>query len=202
MKHSFIDKYSNLSSPIHRLDTKLKLTVFFSIALLVSLLNFNNFVLLILFFILLFVSKLAKIPIRFILTRMFIVFPFIFIIAISYFVIFKNFYKLINMSLKSFVIILSFILLIQTTKFNVFVETLKSLKFSNFLLLLLSFIYRYFFVLTDEVEKMSFAVKLRLQEKLKIKTLSKIVGMVLIRSFERAERINKVMQLRGWDGKI
>lgn len=202
MKHNFIDKYSSLSSPVHNLNTELKLLIFFSLAVIVSLINLSNFVLFFLFFVLIIICKLAKIQIKFVLIRIAVILPFVLLVAINYFFSFKNFYKVINIFLKSFVIILSLILLIQTTKFNVFIETLKSLKFPNFLLLLLSFIYRYFFVITDEVEKMSFAVKLRLQEKLRIKTLSKIVGMILIRSFERAERINKAMILRGWTSKI
>jgi cobalt/nickel transport system permease protein len=82
------------------------------------------------------------------------------------------------------------------------IETLKEFKFPKFLLLLLSFIYRYFFVLTDEIEKMTFAVKLRQQEKFTAKTLTKLIGMLLIRSYKRAERINKAMLLRGWDGNL
>ena len=199
MKHNFIDKYSSLSSPVHKIDTKIKLVSFLTIAIFVSLFGVSSKILVLLLAFLIFISQLAKIPILFLLSRIFVIFPFVFLISVSYLINKQSFSDVLNVVLKSYVIILSLLILIQTTKFNDLLATLKSFKFPKFLVLLLSFIYRYFFVLTDEVEKMSFAVKLRQQERLNIKTLINLFGFLLIRSYNRAEKINKAMILRGWD---
>jgi len=202
MKHNFIDKYSSLSSPVHKIDTKIKLVSFLTIAIFVSLFGVSSKVLILLLTFLIFISQLAKIPILFLLSRIFVIFPFVFLISVSYLINKQSFSDVLNVVLKSYAIILSLLILIQTTKFSDLLDTLKSFKFPKFLVLLLSFIYRYFFVLTDEVEKMSFAVKLRQQEKLSIKTLINLFGFLLIRSYNRAEKINKAMILRGWDNRV
>ncbi len=202
MKHNFIDKYSSLSSPVHKIDTKIKLVSFLTIAIFISLFGVSSKVLILLLTFLIFISQLAKIPILFLLSRIFVIFPFVFLISVSYLINKQSFSDVLNVVLKSYAIILSLLILIQTTKFSDLLDTLKSFKFPKFLVLLLSFIYRYFFVLTDEVEKMSFAVKLRQQEKLSIKTLINLFGFLLIRSYNRAEKINKAMILRGWDNRV
>jgi cobalt/nickel transport system permease protein len=176
--------------------------LFLAIATFISLFGVNTKILVFIFLFLIFVCKLSKIPTKFFLTRILVVSPFIFLIAISYLVSKQSFLTILNVSLKSFIVILSILILVQTTRFDILIETLKEFKFPKFLLLLLSFIYRYFFVLTDEIEKMTFAVKLRQQEKFTAKTLTKLIGMLLIRSYKRAERINKAMLLRGWDGNL
>ena len=202
MKHNFIDKYSSLSSPVHKIDTKIKLVSFLTIAIFVSLFGLSSKILVLLLAFLIFISQLAKIPILFLLSRIFVIFPFVFLISFSYLINKQSFSDVLNVVLKSYVIILSLLILVQTTKFNDLLNTLRSFKFPKFLVLLLSFIYRYFFVLTDEVEKMSFAVKLRQQEKLSIKTLINLFGFLLIRSYNRAEKINKSMILRGWYNRV
>ena len=202
MKHNFIDKYSSLSSPVHKIDTKIKLVSFLAIAIFVSLFGLSSKILVLLLAFLIFISQLAKIPILFLLSRIFVIFPFVFLISFSYLINKQSFSDVLNVVLKSYVIILSLLILVQTTKFNDLLNTLRSFKFPKFLVLLLSFIYRYFFVLTDEVEKMSFAVKLRQQEKLSIKTLINLFGFLLIRSYNRAEKINKSMILRGWYNRV
>jgi cobalt/nickel transport system permease protein len=65
--------------------------------------------------------------------------------------------------------------------------------------------YRYFFVLVDELEKMLRAVKLRSFKNNRFKTfsiLANIVGVLFIRSYERSERVYNAMSMRGFDGEI
>ncbi len=202
MKHNFIDKYSNLSSPIHKINTKLKLIVFLAIAVFISLFKLENKILLIILMFLIFISQIAKIPILFLLLRMFVILPFIFLVSVSYLINKQNFSVVLNVLLKSYTVILSLLIFIQTTKFNKLINTLKNFGFPKFLLLLLSFIYRYFFVLTDEIEKLMFAVKLKQQKKVSVKIISQLLGILLLKSYNRAERINKAMLLRGWDGDL
>jgi cobalt/nickel transport system permease protein len=68
----------------------------------------------------------------------------------------------------------------------------------------LSFLYRYFFVLTEEAMRMKQARDCRrvgrapfLEE---LKVLSSMLGTLLIRSFERAERMHYAMLSRGYAG--
>ena len=69
--------------------------------------------------------------------------------------------------------------------------------------MLLSFMYRYIFILTDEVLRMkqardsrSFGGKWRWQ----IKTVGNMVGTLFLRSYERGERVYAAMAARGFNG--
>ena len=104
--------------------------------------------------------------------------------------------------LNSFLIVFALILLVETTKFHDLLKGISRLGVPHIFLLLLSFIYRYFFVLIDEAERMLRAAKLRTFRKLSLKTMGKILGVLFIRSYERSERIYYAMCSRGFDGDI
>ena len=65
--------------------------------------------------------------------------------------------------------------------------------------------YRYFFILIDDAERMERARKVRyfggryLQQ---VIILSNMVGLLFIRAYERAERVYQSMVSRGFDGDI
>ena len=64
---------------------------------------------------------------------------------------------------------------------------------------------RYVHVLTDELSRMITARRARSFRRGGILTWSLItgmLGMLLLRSFERAERVHAAMVARGWDGTI
>jgi cobalt/nickel transport system permease protein len=96
------------------------------------------------------------------------------------------------------------IILTNTTRFAELLRGLKKLGCPQILVMNLSFLYRYLFVLTEEVQRMKQARdcrrvgRARFKEELKI--LSSMLGTLLIRSFERAERMHSAMLSRGFSG--
>jgi cobalt/nickel transport system permease protein len=98
------------------------------------------------------------------------------------------------------------ILLTNTTRFVELLRGLRKLGCPQILVVNLSFLYRYFFVLTEEAMRMKQARDCRrvprapLVEEMKI--LSSMLGTLLIRSFERAERMHYAMLSRGYSGNF
>ena len=98
----------------------------------------------------------------------------------------------------SLVIIFSF-----TTSISRLCAGLKWFRLPDTIIELLSFIYRYIFLFLDEVSTMWIAQKSRLGHtswKKMIKSFGTLGGMLIIRAFERAERTNEAMQVRGYEG--
>jgi cobalt/nickel transport system permease protein len=68
----------------------------------------------------------------------------------------------------------------------------------------LLFLNRYLFVLTGEAERISRARSLRSSghKAMSFKVFTQIVGHLLLRTLDRAERVYRAMLCRGFDGKI
>jgi cobalt/nickel transport system permease protein len=97
------------------------------------------------------------------------------------------------------------IILSSTTKFTMFLKGLECLKVPKVLIMILSFMYRYIFVLIDEAERLERAINMRyfggyyLRQ---IKIFANIIGLLFIRAYERGERVYQSMVARGFDGKV
>ena len=207
MRHNFWDKYSNLKSPVHNIRPQIKMTFTFLFILILSVLPLDILVwvspisLIFLFFII----YLSKVPIIHLIKRSLLIIPIIVpVILIN--TIFREDSGIeisILFLLRSFLSILTLIMLVSTTKFNTILATLESWHFPGIFLTILSFMYRYFFILIDELEKMVRSVKLRTaNNKLDLfRSYTNIMGVLLIKSFDRAERVFQAMEMRGFEDK-
>lgn len=229
MRHSFLDKYSNLNSFIHELDPRVKIitTLFFLIVVMTTPPVFL-WAFLIYFLIELIILIISKIPILFILKRFLIVIPFILFIVIFAPFISKNEYTgsynlgilrnlgggfyninsvlvIMNVVLKSFLSIIALILLSSTTPFSQLLLGFRKLKVPSILTDIASFMYRYIFVIVDEVQRM---VRARNARNYRSKWIwqSKVVGSIIanlfLRSYERGERVYFAMLSRGYNGNL
>ena len=225
MKHSFIDRYSDLDSLIHRLDPRTKLVTSVVFIVLVVLTPIRNWQAFILYFCLMATLLIiSKLPPLYVLKRSLVIFPFVLLIAIfipffkpgeiagSYniwlwqvSVTYSGLLVLANVTVKAWLCIFSLILLSSTTKFTDLLKGLKQLGVPKVIVLILSFMYRYIFVLIGEVMRMRQARDCRnfgggrLRQ---LKTLGNMIGTLFIRSYERGERIYAAMLARGFDGEI
>ena len=208
MEHSFLDKYSNLNSLIHKLDPRVKILSFFLYILFVistSPLNFFQFaIFLVIIFIVIFISH---VPVIYILKKSIVIIPYVILVAVFIPFIKKSNGLLIlwNITIKSFLSILSMIILSSTTKFPILLKGLEALHFPKILIILLSFMYRYIFILIDETMRMYRAWCGRYfggEYKRQVKIFGNIIGVLFIRTYERAERIYQNMTARGFNGKI
>ena len=223
MKHSFLDRYSDRDSLLHRLDPRGKLLATLAFVAAVALTPLDSWLAYGLYFALLAVLiALSRVPPLYILRRSLVIVPFVLLVAI-----FIPFFKggevagsyniglwqisvthsglqvLWNILAKAWLSILSLILLTSTTRFSSLLQGLERLRFPGVLVLLLSFMYRYIFILTDEVMRMkqardsrNFGGKRRRQ----IKTIGNMIGTLFLRSYERGERVYAAMAARGFDG--
>jgi cobalt/nickel transport system permease protein len=84
--------------------------------------------------------------------------------------------------------------------------TLRRLRVPAVFVAILAFMYRYVFVIWDELDRLRTARKARSMGRTSLlfrwKSLAAMLGMLLIRSLTRAERIHGAMVSRGWTGEV
>lgn len=225
MQHSYIDRYWDLESPIHKVDPRFKILICVGFILFViftspaSLLAFALYGALLAILI-----GLSKVPWRFILMRSLVIIPFVLMVAIfipfikkgqvaggyslgslKLTVTYDGLMIFWNVLIKAFLSIILVTLLISTTKFTQFLKALQRLKIPLIFIMILSFMYRYIFVITDELEIMFRAKKARSVGGSKwfhIKTLSNMLGVLFLRSYEKGETVYLAMCSRGYSGDI
>lgn len=213
MKHSYLDRYSNLNSPIHRADPRLKILValFFVLSILLTdsgnLLEFAIYGLIIASLVI-----ISRIPPLFILKRSLMIIPFI--LLISLFLLFDRTGLSAEYSgevlfrgivIKSYLAILVLTLLSSTSTFPSLLQGLQRLKISKVFILLLSFMYRYIFILVDEAMRITRGKRSRefgAGKWRQIKSTASLIGILFIRTYERGERVYSAMCSRGFDGTI
>ncbi len=222
MKHSFLDQYSDRDSFIHRLDPRTKFIVTLVFILAVILTPPTRWQVFILYFLIIGTLILvSRVPVLYILKRSLLVLPFVIVVAIS-----LPFFKedvtsgsynigLLRVSVaglqvfytvlaKAWLSALSLILLAATTKITDLLKGLEQLRFPRVMLMILSFMYRYIFVITDEVMRMKQARDSRNfggGHWRQFKTVGNMIGTLFIRSYEHGERVYTAMLARGYDGQ-
>lgn len=223
MEHHFLDRYSDLDSPIHRLDPRVKIISTFAFILIVvsreSILLPQAAAWLALILV---PTFLSRVPLLWILKRSLLVIPFVLVIGIfipfikegeaaapvSLGILQLNLSRsglelLKNILMKAYLSILVLILLTSTARFSDLSLALQKLRFPRILILSTSFMYRYLFVLADEMMKMDMGRKARQTRKRSLgdfRILGRMIGILFIRSFERGERIYQAMLARGFTG--
>jgi cobalt/nickel transport system permease protein len=149
-----------------------------------------------------FLIVVSKIPLLFFFKRLLTVLPFVLLVAISIPFIQKDGWEIfISCLTKVVLIILSLILFIQTTKFNQLLNALRRLKVPGLIINLLSFMYRYLFILEDEILRKKRALDSRSggrKDLRMMKSIANMVGSLFIHTYERAERIYLAMCARGY----
>ncbi len=222
MKHSFLDRYSDIDSFIHRLDPRTKVITTFAFILVVVLTPPTGWQAFALYFaIIAGLVLISKIPPFYFLKRSLVIVPFVLFITI-----FIPFLKsgepsgsyniwiwqvsnsglliLWNVLIKAWLSMLSLILLSSTTKFSELLNGLEQLRLPKVMVMILSFMYRYIFVLVDEVIRMKQARDSRNfggKRTWQLKTIGNMVGTLFLRSYERGERVYGAMVARGFDGE-
>ena len=204
MEHSFIDQYSGLKSPIHKIDPRIKIIVFFGFILFVVFTSPASSALLAFYAaLLLLVILLSKVPFVYILKRCAAVVPFVLLIAL--FSLAKwGFLIFFSILAKAVLSASCLIILVSTTKFAVLLGAFEDLRVPKVFTMIMSFMYRYIFILTDELMRMKRAKDARSVGGgwfFQIKTLSNMLGVLFIRAYERAERVYLAMCARGYDGE-
>ncbi|WP_055668980.1 cobalt ECF transporter T component CbiQ [Desnuesiella massiliensis] len=109
----------------------------------------------------------------------------------------------ISLILKSMLTIASALLLLATTGMENIALSLRMLKVPKIFVLQLLITYRYILVLMEEVATIYNAYTLRApgQKGINFKVWGSLAGQLLIRTFDRAQRVYQAMILRGFNGE-
>lgn len=225
MKHSFIDRYSSRDSLIHRLDPRTKLITTLLFILAVVLTPPGQWLAFALYLVVLgILLLLSGVPIIHVLKRSLVIVPFVIMIAIfipffregelagSYNIWFwrvsvsyTGLQVLANTVIKAWLSILSLTLLVSTTKLIDLLKALEELRMPRIMVMTLSFMYRYLFIMADEVMRMKQARESRSfggSRLRQARTIGNMIGTLFLRSYERGERVYGAMVARGFDGQV
>lgn len=208
MKHSFIDRYAGLDSPLHLLDARTKIIGF--TALIAAVLRIppgRPFLFFAYFFLAAIFMGISQVPLLYIVSRTLVILPFVLLAGLAApwrdgpaFVFFNT------LLLRSLLCLMILVLLTNTTRFAELLRGLRRLGCPRILVVNLSFLYRYLFVLIEEVMRMRQARDSRrvgrATMKAEMKLLGSMLGTLLLRSFERAERMYQAMLSRGSSGEF
>ncbi len=153
--------------------------------------------------------SLARIPMVYLVRRLALFLPFVLVLSISLPASqgFETGWTLmVRILFRSTLAFITVLWLVNVMPFGQLLATLRGLRVPDVLTATLAFMYRYIFVLWDELDKMRVARRARTFGEgslwFRWKTSAQLIGMLLIRAMERAERVHGAMCARGWDGKV
>lgn len=229
MNSASLNLYQAQHSPIHHLDPRIK--VILTVLIIVSNVLLPDGAWLALgttWALLLLAVQLAKISYLFLFSRALIVLPFAFAAVTTLFstpgspvftlpwpavpVTDAGLIRFGTIMLRSWISVQAAILLTASTPFPDLIHALRHLKIPTILVSIISFMYRYLFVLIDEARRLiraraSRSAALPGQKpnssiRQNARTAGSMVGQLFLRSVERSERIYQAMQVRGYRGHL
>ncbi len=215
-----IDRFAKLESPLQRWDPRIKLFTLgifvFSVALLKTLP-----IACVAFCLAVGILRLSNLPYDFVASSVkwviFFLLPFFIIMPLSYpgeaafYIIglpfaWEGLQLATLIFIKAVAIILTTFSMFGTARFDVSMIALQHLKCPKILVQMLLFTYRYTFVFIEEMRRMQIAMRARgfvMKTNLKtMQVMGNFVGTLLIRSFERSERVYKAMLSKGYQGEL
>jgi len=220
------DHYQRGSSRIHRLDPRVKVVGAFLFILAATLLPFGAWLpYLVLFTATLFIAQLSGLGLGYALKRSFVALPFALAAITLPFTVpgetlaqagaltisLEGTVRFVSILIKSWVSVQIAILLGVTTAFPDLLWALRELHVPRPLVGIISFMYRYLFVLADESLRLRRAREARSAAGAgktggsllwRGRVAGGLVGNLAVRAFERSERIYNAMLARGFQGEL
>ncbi|MBU2498568.1 MAG: cobalt ECF transporter T component CbiQ [Proteobacteria bacterium] len=213
-----LDRISNQETAIHGLDPRVKVLV--TLVFIVAVVSFGKHEVsgLMPFFIYPAVLiALADIPLGYLFRKILIVSPFALmiglfnpfldreiIINLGPVAISGGWVSYISIMLRFALTVGAALILIACTGFNAICHALERMGAPRVFVVQLLFVYRYLFVLTEEASRMVRARGLRSfpGKGTGMRVFGYLVGHLLLRTLDRAQRIHLAMLSRGFDGEI
>jgi len=218
MNYPDIDRYANLNSAVHRIEPRIKIISF---GILIVSAVFAGGIQAALFFLATAVLILlaSRLPVRFILKRVKVICVFVVPILIlmpltvpgtplasfgPLVVSEEGLSFAVLVAVRSVAAILLVVTMLGTQRFDTTLKALSMLYVPGIIIQMLLFTYRYIFVMIDEF--------LRIWSSMRAKgfkfsfsrhgftMMGNLIGMLLIKSYERAERVYQAMISKGYTG--
>jgi len=206
MKHAFIDKFAYQDSQIHRLNPSIKMVL--SLGFLIGLVGCPTIIIKWIYVVytglLFLVLYLARLPLLAILKKVLVILPLALFVVILNILLNGFSQQALHIAIKTCYCLLTTIILISTTKVHEILQVLKTWHIPNIIIMILSFLYRYFYLLIDEFGKMEQALQTRnvgLNRRQKLRLLAHILSTMFLKTYERAESVYYAMVMRGYNGE-
>jgi cobalt/nickel transport system permease protein len=227
LRSTFLERYRQGTSLVHRLDSRLKLLATLVFVLTVTIVPagaWHAFALL--GALALAAIVCSRIPLLDALRRSSIVLPFTGMVALSLLftragetlwvhslfgwtltITDQGLWSFVTLLTKAWLSVLVSGLLVATTPFPDLLDGMHALHVPSVLVTIISFTYRYLFVLVDEAMRLQTARDARSAGSggtvlWRAKVLGGMIGSLFIRSYERSERIYQAMLSRGYAGQL
>jgi cobalt/nickel transport system permease protein len=215
---NYLDQLSNGDSMVHRLDPRAKLlTVMVYIAMVVSFDRYEVSALLPFFFFPAVLIPIAGVPARYITRKYLFLLPFAVLIGIfnpifdrepimflGPFAISGGLISFASIIIRFTLTVLAAFILIAVTGFGGVCLALERFKVPKVFCVQLMMLYRYIFVLSNEAVRMAKAREMRsVGKKGKgIRVFGSLIGHLLLRTWDRAQRVHMAMLSRGFNGEF
>jgi len=214
----YMDTMASGDTFLHRLDPRAKLIV--TLVFLITVVSFNKYTLIafVPFFIYpIVLISAGRLPVGYFLKKVLQVSPFAMLVGIFNPVMDREiimhigtlgvsggWISFLSIIIRFFLTVTAALILISLTGFNTVCEALRRLGVPRPFVIQLLFFYRYIFVLVEEAERMERARSLRSfnSRSRPFRVFISILGHLLLRSFDRAERVYLAMRCRGFQGRI
>lgn len=213
----FLDDMASKKTPIHNINpiAKLLVAILYS-AVVISFEKYDISALVPFVFYPIVIFLLSEVPFIPLLKRLFIALPFVAGIGIFNPIFDTKIYMKIlgvgvsggwisfaSLIIKSSLILLAALLLIATTKASEIAWALRKLGIPRVFVIQFLLTYRYIFLLLEEVSKIIKAYNLRSPFKsgVSLKVSGSLLGQMLLKSIDRANRVYNAMIIRGFNGE-
>lgn len=199
MHHVVVERWSRGASPLHARDARAKLIVLVAFLMAVSTTPppaqwaFPAYAALLAIAIF-----AARLPLAALVRRAMLVLPFSATFALITW-IGGDPLRALALGEKSFLSGLAALLLIATTPLPDLLRGLESFAVPRPLILVVQFIYRYLFVISEQAQHMHLAARSRGAS---FRASAGALGVLFARSWERADGIYRAMLARGFDGRF
>lgn len=213
-----MDDMARGDTRIHRLDPRIKLLVTLCfVVTVVSMPKYEVAMLIPFAAFPLFTVQMADIPVRFIAKRVLLAMPFalaigIFnpvfdrhpVLSLANVTISGGWLSFLTIQIKSVLTISSVLVLLACTGIQRIGTALEYARVPGVFTVQILFLYRYLHVLGEEAARMARAALIRSghPDRISLTTYGHLIGCLLLRTLNRAERIHLAMRCRGFEGNI
>lgn len=201
MEARYLDHYSYIDSPVHRIHASIKVTVALVLVLLCLLLplwwTFHTAVILFL----LVLALVSRVPLVGMVARLRWVWLVILVLSLGRVFQPAGWYHAFSTFLRASECLLIMAFLANTTRFVDLLAVMAGIGTPRVLVTTMALMYRYLFVLSDESHRMRGARMSRSFKTGKAWTWwlqSTVIAQLFVRCADRAQRIHSAMTARGW----
>ena len=229
----FLDPYVSRTSPVHALDPRVKFVLTLAFILTVSLTPAQAWpIYILLLSLILSIEILSNLGLRYVQKRAMLAFPFV---LAAFPVIFtipgtslsslsvgewtlvasqEGLARFAGIALKSWISVQAAIVLTATTPFPDLLVAMRAVRTPRLMVAVFGLMWRYLFVLADEVLRLLRARSARSGElgipgvksggslAWRARVAGGMAGSLFLRAFERSDRIYMAMLSRGYDGEV